>query len=126
MSRVQESTTILACPIYGCGEGVEVDTADLNDGSWKFSACPHCHTPWWPQELGFTGNDPESCQEFARTHDVDGNELLKPSGVPQAQTRVVTCRDCHGSFEVSIEELHPDFVGNCPRCGVSQYRPDGK
>ncbi len=59
---------IAYCPIYRCGEPVEVP--DFKNLEWTF--CEHCNCPWWPLELGYTGNAREDVIEFARTHDFNG------------------------------------------------------
>jgi hypothetical protein len=58
------------CPVFGCGEVIELYGKERSDPSLAF--CPHCLTPLWPIELGFTGNSRETILEFERTHNQDG------------------------------------------------------
>lgn len=55
------------CSIFGCGETID-GFADKEP-----EHCPHCDTELWPMNKGFTGNDHDACNEFARTHDMEGN-----------------------------------------------------
>lgn len=59
------------CPMFNCGELIEVSEKDFRRHVVDY--CPHCQTEIWPCLKGFTGNDPETNNEFARTHDYDGN-----------------------------------------------------
>ncbi|MDO8493477.1 MAG: hypothetical protein Q7S19_02965 [bacterium] len=60
----------MQCPLFRCGKFNDVSQRKFEGKILDY--CEHCNCPTWPEELGFTGNDPEEVKEFADKHNHDG------------------------------------------------------
>jgi len=63
----------MQCPLYRCGKWFEVAEKEFMTGF--FGKCPHCNSPIWPYELGFTGSSQLATSRYAAKFRPDGTPI---------------------------------------------------